>query len=77
MGKFKKKPAIPLKDQGFIFRDVGSKTNYGVFHKDRDEGKTLVCWMSKPNVKSEDLEPGKFKIALDENLKYRIKENAD
>lgn len=72
MGKFKKKPAIPLKDQGFIFRDVGSKTNYGVFHKDRDQGKVLICWMSKICVPSEDLEPGKFKIALDENLKYRI-----
>jgi hypothetical protein len=59
MGKFKKKPAIPLKDQGFIFRDVGSKTNYGVFQS---------C------VPSEDLEPGKFKVALDKNLKYRIQE---
>ena len=74
MGKFKKKPAIPLKDQGFIFRDVGSKTNYGVFHKDRDQGKTIVCWMPKSCVPSEDLEPGKFTVALDKNLKYRIQE---
>lgn len=72
MSKFRKPKAIPLVEQGFIFRDVGSKTNYGVFHKDRDNGETLVCWMSKPNVKPEDLEEGKFKLKLDDKLKYRI-----
>lgn len=72
MGKFKKPKAVPLKEQGFIFRDVGNKTDYGVFHKKVDSGRQLVCWMSKKCVKSEDLEPSKFKIALADDLKYRI-----
>lgn len=72
MSKFKKKKAIPLKDQGFLFRDVGKKTNYGVFHKKVNDGKTLVCWMDKRCVKKEDLEEGKFKVSLDDNLKYTI-----
>ena len=67
-----KKKAVPLKDQGFLFRDVGNKVDYGVFHQKVNEGKTLVCWMRKNCVKTEDLEEGKFKVFLDDNLKYVI-----
>jgi hypothetical protein len=60
------KPKKTLKS-GLLIKDVGKKTDYGVFKED-----VLICWIGKKSVKKEDVEPGKFKVKLDDNLKYRI-----
>ena len=62
-----KKPKKTLKEQGLLIKDVGKKTEYGIFKDD-----LLICWIGKKSVKKDDLEPGRFKIKLDDNLKYRI-----
>ena len=33
---------------GFIYKDVGDKKNYAIFHK--DEGDKQLGWIDKPNV---------------------------
>lgn len=34
---------------GFIYKDVGDKQNYGIFHRDMAEDRQLG-WMNKANV---------------------------
>ncbi len=61
-----------LKEKGFLVKDVGNKLDYGIFRQKVNEGNTLLGWMRKFCVKPEELEDGKFKICLDDNLNYVI-----
>jgi hypothetical protein len=36
-----------LNEKGFIFRDVGAKLDYAVFHKDVEAGEKVLGWIRK------------------------------
>ena len=42
-----------LKERGFIFRDLGAKLDYGIFHKDVESGEKLLGWIRKYLVERE------------------------
>lgn len=41
-------------ENGFIFKDVGSKLDYAIFHPDIEEGKSIVGWIRKFCVNRKD-----------------------
>jgi hypothetical protein len=43
-----------LKERGFIFCDLGAKLDFGIFHKDVEDGKKLLGWIRKSLVQREE-----------------------
>jgi hypothetical protein len=48
-----KKPPTSV-EQGFIFKEVGDKLNYAIYHK-QDNGKKLLGWIRKYCVDEKDV----------------------
>ena len=44
---------------GFIFKDIGDKDNYAIFHEKEQSGNKLLGWISRKTVEYEVAKNGK------------------